>query len=289
MTTVARALAAAGKAGLAKLAADLLLLAAHGFARDGLDATRSWLLSHDTDTVARPVLDRYQQWVQQRQTGEPLAYIIGVKEFYGLVLTVGPRVLVPRPDTETLVDWSLELLALGTRSPSNPPARVLDLGTGSGAIALAVKRHCPTCEVDAVDASAHALAVAQANADRLGLQVRMLHGSWFDPVDGRYNCIVSNPPYVVDGDPHLGALTHEPVQALVSGPDGLRDIRQIVAGAPDHLVAGGWLLLEHGFDQGPAVQQLLRASGFQDLSRRDDLAGHWRCSGGRWIGKPRDG
>lgn len=289
VTTVAQALGAARKAGLDKLDADLLLLAAHGVARDGLHAARSWLVSHDTDTVDSPVLGRYQEWVQRRQTGEPLAYIIGAKEFYGLALVVDLRVLVPRPDTETLVDWSLEQLALAPHSPTDPPARLLDLGTGSGAIALAVKTHCPRCEVDAVDASAPALVVAQSNADRLGLQVRMVHGRWFEPIERRYNCIVSNPPYVADDDPHLDALTYEPTQALVSGPDGLRDIRQIVAAAPDHLEDGGWLLLEHGFDQGPAVKELLGAAGFQDLSRRDDLAGRWRCSGGRWMGKPRDG
>ncbi len=285
MTTVAQALGAARKAGLDKLDAELLLLAAHGFASDALHAVRSWLLTHDTDELAGPVLDRYQQSVQRRQSGEPLAYIIGSKEFYGLALAVDPRVLVPRPDTETLVDWALEQLAHGSRGPGDAPARVLDLGTGSGAIALALKRHCPNCVVDAVDASAPALAVARLNAERLGLQVRMLQGRWFDPIDGRYDCIVSNPPYVADADPHLDALIHEPVQALVSGSDGLRDIRQIVTGAPAHLMPGGWLLLEHGHDQGLAVQALLRAAGFRDLTRRDDLAGHWRCTGGRWTGQ----
>lgn len=287
MTTVAEALRAARKTGLDKLDADLLLLAAHGVGSDALHAARSWLLSHDTDAVTKAVLDRFQQSVQRRQSGEPLAYIVGAKEFFGLALAVDERVLVPRPDTETLVQWSLALLALA--DPAGPPARLLDLGTGSGAIALAVKKHRPGTEVDAVDASAQALAVAQSNADRLGLAVRMVHGNWFDPIDGRYDCIVSNPPYVAEADPHLPALAHEPSQALVSGPDGLHDIRQIVAGAPAHLVDGGWLLLEHGFDQGPAVHALLGAAGFQDLSLRHDLAGHWRCSGGRCAGMPRNG
>lgn len=287
MTTVAQALAAARKSGLDKLDADLLLLAAHGVASCALHAARSWLLRHDTDAVAKEVLDQFQQSVQRRHAGEPLAYILGTKEFYGLALAVDERVLVPRPDTETLVQWSLDLLAL--RDHAGAPARLLDLGTGSGAIALAVKKHRPGTLVDAVDASAQALAVAQSNADRLGLQVRMVHGSWFDPVDERYDCIVSNPPYVAEADPHLRALSHEPTQALVSGPDGLHDIRQIVAGAPAHLVEGGWLLLEHGFDQGPAVHALLDAVGFHDLSRRHDLAGHWRCSGGRCTTMPRNG
>lgn len=281
MTTVADALRTARDTGLDKLDADLLFLAAHGVGSDALHAARSWLLSHDTDAVSEAVLDRFRQSVQRRQSGEPLAYILGAKEFYGLALAVDKRVLVPRPDTETLVQWSLELLGLADQA--GPPARLLDLGTGSGAVALAVKQHRPATEVDAVDASAPALAVAQSNADRLGLSVRMVHGSWFDAIDGRYDCIVSNPPYVAEADPHLRALSHEPSQALVSGSDGLRDIRQIIKGAPMHLVSGGWLLLEHGYDQGVAVHALLRAAGFRDLSHRHDLAGHWRCTGGRWI------
>ena len=285
MTTVAQALDAARNAGLDKLDADLLLLLAHGVTSDALHAQRSWLLTHDTDTVGELVLDRYRQSVLRRQSGEPLAYIVGSKDFYGLALSVDPRVLVPRPDTETLVDWALEQLTHLPRDAGHLPLRLLDLGTGSGAIALALKKHCPTCEVDAVDASAQALGVAQTNAARLELRVRMLQGHWFDPVVGHYDCIVSNPPYVADSDPHLKALAHEPIQALASGSDGLRDIREIVAGAPRHLVTGGWLLLEHGFDQGLAVQTLLRAIGFQNLSRRHDLAGHWRCTGGRWPGQ----
>lgn len=282
-TTVAQALAEARSGGLSRLDADLLLLWVHGVAGDSLDAARSWLLIHDTEPVTEPVLERYRQTMQRRQSGEPLAYIVGSKEFYGLALAVDARVLVPRPDTETLVDWALERLAALARPPGQPPLRVLDLGTGSGAIALALKQHCPVCQVDAVDASVQALAVAQANADQLDLQVRMVHGRWFEPIEGRYDCIVSNPPYVAQTDPHLEALAHEPIQALASGPDGLRDIRQIVKGAPMHLVSGGWLLLEHGYDQGVAVHALLRAARFQDLSHRHDLAGHWRCTGGRWI------
>jgi len=285
MTTVAQALGGARKAGLDKLDADLLLLFAHGIDRNALNAARSWLLSHDTDVVAELVLERYRQAVQRRRSGEPLAYIVGGKEFFGLALTVDPRVLVPRPDTETLVQWALDQTALAADGPGDKARRLLDLGTGSGAIALALKRQRPSWEVDAVDASLHALDVAKANAQRLGLQVRMLHGHWFDPIDGRYDCIVSNPPYVSEADPHLAALTHEPQQALISGRDGLRDIRQIVDGAAMHLVTGGWLLLEHGSDQGAAVQALLHGAGFLEASRRDDLAGRWRCSGGRWPGQ----
>lgn len=285
MITVAQTLEEARRAGLDRLDADLLLLFALGIDRNALNAARSWLLSHDTDVVTEPVLERYRQAARRRRSGEPLAYIVGAKEFFGLQLMVDAHVLVPRPDTETLVQWALEQTALATGAPGDPARRLLDLGTGSGAIALALKLHRPSWEVDAVDASAQALAVAKSNAQRLGLQVRMLHGHWFDPVFGHYDCMVSNPPYVAEADSHLAALTHEPPQALISGHDGLRDIRQIVAGAPTHLVAGGWLLLEHGFDQGSAVRDLLRTAGFREVSRRDDLAGHWRCTGGRWPGQ----
>lgn len=284
--TVAQALVAArGFFGLDKLDADLLLLHAHGVAAGALHASRSWLLTHDTDLLADGVRDCYRQCAMRRQAGEPVAYIVGEKDFYGLALAVDARVLVPRPDTETLVDWALERLSGVPRAPGDAAFRVLDLGTGSGAIALAIKRNRPACEVDAVDASGAALAVAQANADRHGLVIRMVQSHWFDAIDGQYDCIVSNPPYVAEDDVHLTALVHEPLQALASGSDGLRDIRQIVLGAPTHLLPGGWLLLEHGHDQGLAVQSLLGTAGFQNLSRRRDLAGHWRCTGGRWGGQ----
>lgn len=282
MMTVAQALAEARSAGLDKLDADLLLLYARGVPAPDLDKSRSWLLAHDTDTVALPVIAHFQQLVARRCSGEPLAYVTGSKEFFGIDLVVDHRVLVPRPDTETLVEWALALCAAASGATPLPTGRLLDLGTGSGAIALAVKRARPTLAVHAVDASADALVVARANARRLGLDVAFLHGNWFAPVRGRYNCIVSNPPYVADGDPHLPALAHEPLCALTSGPDGLRDIRCIVADAPSHLAPDGWLLLEHGFDQGPTIQALLSDAGFQDVTARQDLAGHWRCTGGRW-------
>lgn len=282
MMTVAQALAEARSAGLDKLDADLLLLYARGVPAPALDKSRSWLLAHDTDTVTPALYAHFQQLVARRRAGEPLAYVTGSKEFFGIDLAVDPRVLVPRPDTETLVEWALALCVAAPGEQARPAGRLLDLGTGSGAIALAIKRACPTLAVHAVDASADALAVARANAQRLGLDVVFLHGSWWEPVRGRYDCIVSNPPYVADGDPHLPALAHEPLCALISGPDGLRDIRCILAGAPHHLAPGGWLLLEHGCDQGPAVQVLLTDAGFQDVAARQDLAGHWRCTGGRW-------
>lgn len=282
MTTVAQALASARAAGLDKLDADLLLLSALGVDAHALHAKRSWLMAHDTDVLPPEVCERYHHTTQRRLAREPLAYICGGKEFYGLPLAVDARVLVPRPDTETLVDWALALYA----HDATLPRRLLDLGTGSGAIALALKHMRPQWAIDAVDASASALAVAKANARRLRLQVTMLQGRWFGPVTGRFDCIVSNPPYVADADPHLFALAHEPIDALVSGPDGLRDIRQIIAAAPTHLRAGGHLLLEHGHDQGASVQALLQATGFEPLPPRHDLAGHWRCTGGRWGDAP---
>ena len=203
-----------------------------------------------------------------------MAYIIGFKAFFGLLLQVDARVLDPRPDTETLVEWALE------RLPTDHPQRVLDLGTGSGAVALALQHERPACRVTAVDASADALTVTHANAQRLGLPVQCVQSHWMDAVPGPFELIVSNPPYVADGDPHLAALTHEPLSALTSGPDGLDDIRQIIAQAPSRLTPGGWLLLEHGWDQAQAVQTLLRQAGFEQVQSRQDLAGVDRCTGG---------
>ena len=184
--------------------------------------------------------------------------------------------LDPRPDTETLVDWALEVIA-----PLTSP-RVVDLGTGSGAIALALQSQRTDARVLAVDASADALAVAQANAERLGLPVQFRQANWLVGVEGPFDAIVSNPPYIASADPHLAALTHEPLQALASGADGLEDIRAIVAQAPAHLRPGGWLLLEHGYDQADAVQALLAAQGFVRVQSRNDLADIARCTGGQW-------
>ena len=199
-----------------------------------------------------------------------------MKEFYGLTLQVDARVLDPRPDTETLVDWALQLLA------PLPAPRVLDLGTGSGAIAQGLRHQRPDAQVSAVDASTDALAVAQANAARLGLAVQFARGNWLRGVAGQFDVIASNPPYIAAADPHLAALRHEPLQALASGADGLDDIRSIVAQAPSHLLPGGWLLLEHGWDQAEAVQALLRAAGGEQVQSRKDLARIVRCSGAQW-------
>jgi len=299
--TLAQALVAAAALGLARLDAQLLLL--HAVGRDAGD--RTWLLAHDTDPLEPARQQAFLRLCERRAGGEPLAYIVGHKEFFGLDLLVDPRVLVPRPDTETLVQWALDVMpapdqvrGFSTRDPGHerngtPPwiagrapndsFTVLDLGTGSGAIALAIKQQRPAANVEAVDASAQALAVARENAARLALAVDFLQASWFAGSQGRYDLIVSNPPYVAQDDPHLSALAHEPLGALASGPDGLRDIREIVAQAPTHLIPGGWLLLEHGWDQAEAVRALLVAAGFGAVASRRDLAGIERCSGGQWL------
>lgn len=271
--TVAQALSAAAALGLARLDSQLLLL--HALGRPQSD--RAWLLAHDADALAPALQEGFLRLCERRVAGEPLAYLVGHKEFYGLELAVDPRVLVPRPDTETLVEWALDVLA------ALPAPRVIDLGTGSGAIALAIKKHVPRAKVEAVDASAGALDVAEGNARALGLDVRLRLGSWLDGAPSRHDLIVSNPPYVAEGDPHLAALAHEPVSALAAGPGGLRDIQAIIDQAPAHLADGGWLLLEHGWDQAGAVREFLAAAGFRSVSSRKDLAGLERCSGGQWL------
>ncbi|WP_313312075.1 peptide chain release factor N(5)-glutamine methyltransferase [Pulveribacter sp.] len=271
--TIARALAQAQAGGLARIDAQMLLL--HLLQRPLHD--RAWLLTHDGDALPDDALARYQGLCARRAAGEPVAYLTGHKEFYGLALQVDARVLDPRPDTETLVDWALELAA--------STARMADLGTGSGAIALALQSRRPQARVLAVDASADALAVARANAARLGLPVQFTRGNWLEGIAGPFEVIVSNPPYIPAADPHLAALTHEPLSALASGADGLDDIRAIIAQAPARLAAGGWLLLEHGWDQASAVQALLQAAGFDQVQSRHDLAGIARCSGGTMPAK----
>lgn len=285
-STIAQAIVWAQTQGMERLDAQLLVLHAVGRA----DGERAWLLAHDTDALPDAAHATLQVSVRRRATGEPLAYITGHKAFYGLDLCVDARVLVPRPDTETLVDWALDLLAISptiasaptTKEPRTGPTRVVDLGTGSGAIALALQHSRSDLDVTAVDYSDDALAVAQANAQRLHLKVKFAQGSWLDGVQGCFDLIVSNPPYIAALDPHLAALTHEPLQALASGDDGLDDIRTIVAQAGPHLQPGGWLLLEHGYDQPAAVRALLADAGFSDTQSRRDLAGIERCSGGRW-------
>ncbi len=275
--TVAQALAQAQGEGLPRLEAQMLLL--HALQRPTGD--RAWLFAHGDEALAVPTLSHYRRLCARRAAGEPVAYLTGTREFYGLTLQVDARVLDPRPDTETLVDWALELLA------GVPHPRIADLGTGSGAIALALAHARPDAQVLAVDGSLDALAVARANGERLALPVRWQHADWLEGVPGPFEAIVGNPPYIPAQDPHLAALRHEPLPALVSGDDGLRDIRTIVLQAPARLAPGGWLLLEHGWDQAPAVQSLLRAAGFTQVQSRDDLAGIARCTGGTMPTPPR--
>lgn len=270
--TIAQALAAAMTLGIDKLDAQLLLL--HAIGRPLRD--RAWLLAHDTDDFLESAWPALAQHIARRVAGEPLAYLVGEKEFHGLTLQVDARVLVPRPDTETLVDWALEQIA-SLASPT-----VLDLGTGSGAIALALAHARPDATVHAVDASADALAVASANATRLALTVQFTQADWLDGASAGYDVIVSNPPYITADDPHLVALRHEPIGALAAGEDGMDDLRRIVRDAPQHLAEGSWLLLEHGHDQAGSVQTLLRERGFVEIQSRRDLAGIERCSGGIW-------
>ena len=270
--TIAQALAQAAQRGLARRDAQLLLRHAIGRAK----GDRAWLLAHDGDAIEPQVLDAFTALCERRLGGEPVAYLVGRKEFFGLDLLVDARVLVPRPDTEVLVEWSLAVLE-GCTAPL-----VADLGTGSGAIALAIKHARRDATVTAVDVSPGVLQVTAANAERLGLEIRLVQSRWLQAIDGRFDLLVSNPPYVAEADEHLAALAHEPRMALASGADGLDDIRTLVAQAPSHLAPGGWLLLEHGWDQAGAVRGLLSAAGFTAVQSRRDLAGIERCSGGRW-------
>ena len=267
--SVADCMQRALKQGLARVDAQMLLL--HTLSRPLHD--RAWLLAHDTDLLTEAQQNNWDLALQRRLQGEPVAYITGHKDFFGLTLHVDARVLDPRPDTEILVEWALELL------PAGQAVRVLDLGTGSGAVALALQHQRPAAQVTAVDASADALAVASANAQRLNLPVHCVLSHWMDAVPGPFDLIVSNPPYVAEGDPHLTALTHEPLSALTSGADGLDDIRKIIAQAPSRLAPGGWLLLEHGWDQAAMVQALLHSTGFGKVQSRQDLGGIERCTG----------
>lgn len=272
--TLADALRQASAAGLDRLDAQTLLL--HALNRPPHD--RAWLIAHDSDELPATVQPVWSALLTRRLAGEPVAYLLGQKEFFGLPLQVDARVLVPRPDTETLVQWALDLLPGLGEQP-----RVIDLGTGSGAIALALAHQRPGLDITASDASPDALAVAQANARALGLRVHFATGHWLEAVPGQtFALIVSNPPYIAEADPHLPALAHEPGSALVSGPDGLDDTRTIIAQSTRALRPGGWLLLEHGHDQAPRVRALLGSAGFDHVSSHTDLAGIERCSGGQW-------
>lgn len=256
------------------------ILAAHA-----LGVARPWLIAHADHPLSPQLTATLDALVARRMTGEPIAYLLGRREFYGLDLAVTPAVLIPRPDTETLVEAAL------ARLPAEHPMRVLDLGTGSGAVALALARHRPRADILAVDRSPEALALAGDNGRRLGLHnVRFVQSDWYARIGvKKFDMIVSNPPYVAAGDPHLarGDLRFEPLSALAAGPDGLQAIRAIVAGAPAHLRAGGWLLFEHGHDQAEVCRTLLATAGFDAPFTLPDLAGRPRVTGGRWPAEPR--
>ncbi|WP_367345143.1 peptide chain release factor N(5)-glutamine methyltransferase [Stenotrophomonas bentonitica] len=252
--------------------AELLLL--HVLGRE-----RGWLFAHATDLIDPASAAAFAGLLQRRLAGEPVAYMLGRRGFWTLDLAVSPDTLIPRPETERLVELALE------RLPENTPLRVADLGTGSGAIALALASERPQARVLATDMSAGALAVAAGNARAHGLgNVEFREGSWHAPLAGeRFDLIASNPPYIASGDPHLvqGDLRFEPASALASGEDGLDDIRVIIEGAQAHLLPGGWLLLEHGWDQGEAIRALLDAAGFVEVATAVDLEQRDRVSLGR--------
>ena len=268
--TVRQAIA---QARLAPIDAQLLL--AHV-----LGAKRAWLAAHATDALPMESTERFFALARRRRDGEPVAYLVGSREFWGLSFQVDPSVLIPRPETETLVECALQ------RLPGNRPVRVLDLGTGSGAIALALAHERPAADIVATDRSPDALAVARSNAERMKLaNVRWLQSDWYRQLadrDGRFDLIASNPPYVVAGDPHLreGDVRFEPQSALAAGADGLDALRVIVGGARERLVAGGSLVVEHGYDQAEAVRELMRTAGFTALESRRDLAGIPRVAAG---------
>jgi len=254
-------------AGLPRAEARRLLAAALG-------TTIEALAARPQQPVGEAAAARFAALVAQRQRGEPVAYLLGEKEFYSRAFAVTPAVLVPRAETEGLVELALARL----RCLAAP--RVLDLGTGSGCIAVTLALECPAATVVAVERSAAALELARENARRWGAPVDFLLGDWFDPVAGRFDAIVANPPYVAADDPHLPALAAEPASALVAGADGLDDLRRIVAAAPAHLNPGGWLAVEHGHDQGAAVRELFAAASFAEVQTHLDLVGIERiCSG----------
>lgn len=241
-----------------------------------LGRPRGWLYAHGDEGLPPAAAERFAALLARRRAGEPVAYLTGRQGFRDLELVVSPATLIPRPETELLVELAL------ARLPADRPREVADLGTGSGAIALAIARQRPRAALVATDASGPALDVARDNARRLALDnVTFAHGHWWDAVgDARFDLVASNPPYIAEGDPHLeqGDLRHEPPAALASGVDGLAAIREIVAGAPTHLRPGGWLLLEHGWEQADAVRALLLDRGMERVETARDLEGRGRVT-----------
>lgn len=285
MPSLNAALLEAQQSGLDRLDTQLLLL--HALNQAGAEPrnrarNRAWLMAHGDDPLDATLACDYQRLWQRRAAGEPLAYITGTQGFFGLVLQVDERVLVPRADTETLVEWALACLKV---APATAGERLqfLDLGTGSGAVALAVAANAgPIVDTTAVDASQAALAVAAQNAHQLQLSIRWIQSDWFEHVSGHFHVIASNPPYIAEDDLHLSALAHEPLEALTAGTDGLSDLTTLIEQAPRYLLPGGWLLLEHGHDQAESVAATLIARGFVAVAHQLDLAGIRRCTGGQW-------
>jgi release factor glutamine methyltransferase len=269
------------------LPADEARVDAQTLLRHALGVSRAWLIAHADQVLDTKEVARFEYLLQHRLQGEPVAYILGNREFYGLDFSVAPGVLIPRPDTETLVEAALRLIPETSAGEQKGLLRILDLGTGSGAIAIAIAVNRPEAVVTAVDQSEAAVTIARQNAEKLGItNLRLLQSDWFSALENEhFNIIVSNPPYIADADPHLsqGDLRFEPVSALASGPDGLNDIRQIVAAAPAHLERGGYLLLEHGYDQAERVAGLLKAAGFTEIGHATDLAGIQRVTLGRFL------
>ena len=259
--------------GAARLEAEILLC-------EALHCDRSYLHTWPERTLDAEQQAQYQQLIARRVSGEPIAHITGLRDFWDMTLRVTADTLIPRPETELLVELALE------RSPPDSAWHIADLGTGSGAIALAIARERPRCQLVATDASAAALAVAQDNAGRLGVgNIEFRHGSWFVPLAGEsFALILANPPYVHPEDPHLqrGDLRFEPASALSASPDGLSDLRHIIRVAREHLSPPGWLILEHGYDQGAALRQLLNEAGYQQVETFRDLAQQERTTLGQW-------
>lgn len=270
----------AAACGLPRLEARILLSLASG-------RTREWLIAHGPEPAARDCADRFEALAARRRAGEPIAYLAGQREFHGLGFAVDAAVLIPRPETELLVDQVL--------AQAPPSARVADLGTGSGAIAIALVHARADLRVVATDRSTAALSIAIRNAqallgDEASARIDWRTGSWWSAigVTERFDIIVSNPPYIAEGDPHLdtGDLRFEPREALASGPDGLADLREIIAGAPGHLTDEGALLVEHGWDQGAAVRNLMHVAGFTAIQTLPDLAQHERITRGVRTSQP---
>ena len=277
--TLAQALVHASAQAVDRLDAQLLMLKV--LMREQTE--RAWLIAHDDQLLTPNQWREFEQLLLSRSQGQPLAYLVGEKEFFGLTLNVSAHVLIPRPDTETLVEWALNTVKFSClQAPT-----VVDLGTGSGAVALAIKANAQHAQVTALDLNPEALALARLNGQRLQLDVHWMESNWLQGIQGPqtrgFDLVVSNPPYIEDGDPHMAQLLFEPVSALTAGADGLRDIRTIIQQAPSHLNTNGWLLLEHGWNQANAVAQLLTQQGFTDVQSRTDLGGNTRCTGGKWV------